>query len=114
MCIRDSLLRAKLAIHLTDRYMRIPLVKVFNPFKLDVSMSVGMWSDWSVRPVSYTHLIAVRIFDLSYEGKSYFNIATIYNEEKVLGKTNWNDSTILRIIENEIYKGCLLYTSRCV
>ena len=46
------LLRAKLAIHLTDRYMRIPLVNVFNPFKLDVSMSVGMWSDWSVRLIS--------------------------------------------------------------
>ena len=43
------LLRAKLAIHLTDRYMRIPAVKIFDPFKLDVRVSVGMWGDRSVR-----------------------------------------------------------------
>ncbi len=61
--------------------------------------------DKKLVPNPLTKDIAVRIFDLYYEGKSYFNIATIYNEEKVLGKTNWNDSTILRIIENEIYKG---------
>ena len=28
-----------------------------------------------------------------------------HNEEKVLGKTNWRDTTILKIISNEIYKG---------
>ena len=43
------LLRTKFAIHLTDRYMRIPAVKVFDPFKLGLSMSVGMGCDWSVR-----------------------------------------------------------------
>ena len=43
------LLRAKLAIHLTNRYIRIPAVKIFDPFKLDVRVSVGMWGDRSVR-----------------------------------------------------------------
>ncbi len=47
----------------------------------------------------------IRIFDLYYEGNSYQTISNIYNEEKVFGKTNWCDSTILRILENEIYKG---------
>ena len=47
----------------------------------------------------------IRIFNLYYEGNSYQTIANIYNEEKVFGKTNWCDSTILRILENEIYKG---------
>ena len=47
----------------------------------------------------------IRIFELYYEGNSYQTIANIYNEEKVFGKTNWCDSTILRILENEIYKG---------
>ena len=47
----------------------------------------------------------IRIFNLYYEGNSYQTISNIYNEEKVLGKTNWCDSTILRILENEIYKG---------
>ena len=47
----------------------------------------------------------IRIFNLYYEGNSYQTISNIYNEEKVFGKTNWCDSTILRILENEIYKG---------
>ncbi len=49
--------------------------------------------------------IVKRIYDLYFDGKSYSNIATIFNEEKVLGKTNWRDTGILRIISNEIYKG---------
>ena len=49
--------------------------------------------------------IVKRIYDLYFEGKSYSNIATIFNEEKVLGKINWRDTGILRIISNEIYKG---------
>lgn len=49
--------------------------------------------------------VVKRIFDLYFEGKSYSNIATIYNKEKVLGKTNWRDTGILRIISNELYKG---------
>ena len=49
--------------------------------------------------------IVKRIYDLYFEGKSYSNIATIFNQEEVLGKTNWRDTGILRIITNEIYKG---------
>jgi len=49
--------------------------------------------------------IVIRIFDLYYNGYSYKKISNILNEEKVLGKTNWRDSTILGILENEIYKG---------
>ena len=49
--------------------------------------------------------VVVRIFDLYYQGYSYKKISNILNDEKVLGKTNWRDSTIVGIIENEIYKG---------
>ena len=49
--------------------------------------------------------IVKRIYELYFEGKSYSNIATIFNQEEVLGKTNWRDTGILRIISNEIYKG---------
>lgn len=45
-------------------------------------------------PDSLTKDIIVRIYDLYLERKSYQSIANIYNEEKVLGKTNWRDSTI--------------------
>lgn len=49
--------------------------------------------------------IVVRVFDLYLEGKSHQTIANIYNQEKVLGKTNWYDSTIQKILSNELYKG---------
>ena len=49
--------------------------------------------------------IAIRIFDLYYNGWSYKKISNIFNDEKVLGKTNWYNSTIMHILQNEIYKG---------
>ena len=49
--------------------------------------------------------IIIRIFDLYYNGYSYQKISNLFNEEKVLGKDNWRDSTIMGILENEIYKG---------
>lgn len=56
-------------------------------------------------PYPLTKDIIVRIFDLYLEGKSHQAIANIYNKEKVLGKTNWYDSTIQKILSNELYKG---------
>lgn len=56
-------------------------------------------------PDPLTKDIIVRIFDLYLEGKSHQAIANIYDKEKVLGKTNWYDSTIQKILSNELYKG---------
>ena len=42
----------------------------------------------------------IRIFNLYYQGNSYQTISNLYNKEKVFGKTNWKDYTILKIIEN--------------
>ena len=75
-------------------------------------------------PLGYKHLdkklvpdlltkdIVIRIYNLYFEGKSYYNIATTFNEEKVLGKTNWCDTGILRIISNEVYKGDYVHGKR--
>lgn len=75
-------------------------------------------------PLGYKHLdkklvpdlltkdVVIRIYNLYFEGKSYYNIATIFNEEKVLGKTNWCDTGILRIISNEVYKGDYVHGKR--
>ncbi len=56
--------------------------------------------------------IIVRIFDLYYNGYSYQKISNLFNEEKVLGKDNWRDSTIQTILENEIYKGDFIHGKR--
>ena len=49
--------------------------------------------------------IVVRIFDMYYNGLSYKKISNILNAEHILEKDNWRDSTIVGILENEIYKG---------
>ena len=56
--------------------------------------------------------IVIRIFDLYYNSYSYKKISNILNEEQVLGKTNWRDSTIVTILENEIYKGDFVHGKR--
>ena len=43
--------------------------------------------DKKLVPDPHTKDIVIRIYNLYFEGKSYYNIATIFNEEKVLGKT---------------------------
>ncbi|MBP3635771.1 MAG: recombinase family protein [Bacilli bacterium] len=54
----------------------------------------------------------IRIFNLYHQGNSYQTIANLYNKEKIFGKTNWCDSTILKILENEIYKGDFVHGKR--
>ena len=56
--------------------------------------------------------VVVRIFDLYYNGYSYQKISNLFNNEKVLGKENWRDSTIVNILENEIYKGDFVHGKR--
>ena len=56
--------------------------------------------------------VVIRIFELYYNGYSYQKISTLFNEEKVLGKDNWRDSTIQNILQNEIYKGDFVHGKR--
>ena len=51
--------------------------------------------------------IVLRIFNLYLQGKSYWQIAQIFNKEKVLypEKKKWTDTMISRIINNRIYIG---------
>ena len=48
--------------------------------------------------------IIKRVFDLYLQGKSFFQIAKVFNDEKILNKT-WDDSHFERIINNKIYMG---------
>ncbi len=61
--------------------------------------------DKKLVPDLITKDVIVRVFDLYLEGKSHQTISNIYNKEKILGKTNWYDSTIQKILSNELYKG---------
>ena len=55
--------------------------------------------------------IITRVFDLYLSGKSHQAISNIYNEENVLNKV-WYDSTISKILSNELYKGDYLFGKR--
>ena len=56
--------------------------------------------------------VDIRIFELYHKGMSYQKISTLFNKEQVLGKTNWRDSSIVAILENEIYKGDFVHGKR--
>ena len=59
-----------------------------------------------------TRDVVIRIFELYHKGMSYQKISTLFNKEQVLGKTNWRDSSIVAILENEIYKGDFVHGKR--
>ena len=71
-----------------------------------------MHVDKKLVPDPKTKDVIIRIFNMYHEGKSHFNIATILNNEKVLDKTNWKDSTITGILGNEVYKGDFVHGKR--
>ena len=48
--------------------------------------------------------IIKRVFDLYLQGKTYLQIATIFNNENVLNK-KWRDCYIEKIINNKVYMG---------
>ncbi len=56
--------------------------------------------------------VVIRIFNMYHDGLSYKKISNLLNEEKVLDKTNWRDSTILNLLENPIYKGDFIHGRR--
>ncbi len=56
--------------------------------------------------------VVIRIFELYHKGMSYQKISTLFNKEQVLGKTNWRDSSVVAILENEIYKGDFVHGKR--
>ena len=61
--------------------------------------------DKKLVPDPLTKDIVIRIYNLYFEGLTYNTIAKLFNKEKVLDKTNWKDTGILKIITNVIYKG---------
>ena len=63
-------------------------------------------------PDPLTKDIIVRVFNLYLEGKSHQTIANIFNKEHIPGKKIWYDTSIQKIITNEIYKGDFIHGKR--
>ena len=87
--------RTKIGLSGAIKQGHIPHVTPLGYKRVDKKLAI----DYSTKDV------VIRIFELYYAGYSYKKISNIFNEEKVLGKDKWYDSTIVGILENEIYKG---------
>lgn len=59
-----------------------------------------------VDPVS--SLVVKKIFEMYSRGNSQFIIAQELTKGHALGKKEWKDSSIRRIIDNPVYKGCYI------
>lgn len=61
-----------------------------------------------IDPIS--SLVVKKIFNMYSSGNSQFIIAQELSNEKALEKEVWRDSSIRRIIDNPVYKGCYINT----
>lgn len=57
---------------------------------------------------SISSLVVKKIFNMYSRGNFQFIIAQELSDEKALGKEVWRDSSIRRIIDNPVYKGCYI------
>ena len=46
-----------------------------------------------------------KIFDLYRNGLSFQRVANYLNDNAILGRTNWSNGNVEKIIDNKIYKG---------
>ena len=93
-------------IERTSERTKIGLVGAIKSGHIPSKAPIGYKHENKKLVIDYsTKDIVVRIFDLYYNGYSYQKISNLFNDEKVLGKENWRDTTIVGILENEIYKG---------
>lgn len=57
---------------------------------------------------SITNLVVKKIFEMYSRGSSQFINAQELTKEHTLGKKEWKDSSVRRIIDNPVYKGCYI------
>ncbi len=100
-------------IERTSERTKIGLVGAIKIGHIPHQASLGYKHEDKKLVIDYTTKdVAIRIFNMYHEGMSYQTISNILNEEKVLDKTNWRDSTIFNILTNEIYKGDFVHGKR--
>ena len=52
-----------------------------------------------------TSWVVEKIFELYRNGLSFQKVANYLNDNAILGRTNWGDGNVEKIIDNKIYKG---------
>lgn len=113
MCSRMLMTIAQNEIERTSERTKIGLAGAIKNGHIQHRAALGYKHENKKLVIDHsTKDIVVRIFDLYHNGYSYQKISNLFNEEEVLGKTNWRDSTIVNILQNEIYKGDFIHGKR--
>ena len=106
--IRMLTVLSQLEIEIVSERTKFGLGGAIKAGHLPGTCPLGYYRDKNkvVRIDNATNGIVKRIFKMYLEGKSYYQIAEILKEEKVLyPERKWTDSAIKQIINNQIYVG---------
>ena len=105
--VRMLTVLSQLEIEIVSERTKFGLNGAIKSGHLPGVLALGYKKDGNKRTVidETTRPVIERIFMMYLEGKSFQQISSIFNEEKVLSPKRWKDTTIQKIIDNKIYMG---------
>lgn len=105
--VRMLTVLSQLEIEIVSERTKFGLNGAIKSGHLPGVLALGYKKDGNKRTVidETTRPVIERIFKMYLEGKSFQQISSIFNEEKVLSPKRWKDTTIQKIIDNKIYMG---------
>ncbi len=105
--VRMLTVLSQLEIEIVSERTKFGLNGAIKSGHLPGTIPLGYKKDGNKKTVidESTKDIVIRIYNIYLEGKSYQQIANIFNQEKVLAPKKWRDSTIQKILENRVYMG---------
>lgn len=105
--VRMLTVLSQLEIELTSERTKFGLNGAIKSGHLPGPSALGFKKDGNKKTIidEATKPIIEKVFNLYLEGKSFQQIANIFNKEKILNKDNWLDSHFERIINNRLYVG---------
>ena len=105
--VRMLTVLSQLEIEIVSERTKFGLNGAIKSGHLPGTIPLGYKKDGNKKTVidETTKDIVIRIYNMYLEGKSYQQIANIFNQEKVLEPKKWRDSTIQKILENRVYMG---------
>lgn len=104
--VRMLTVLSQLEIEIVSERTKFGMVGAIKSGHIPGIKPLGYMNDSTRRTIidPSTAPIIKRVFDLYLQGKTYLQIANIYNKENVLNK-KWRDCYIEKIINNKIYMG---------
>jgi len=105
--VRMLTVLSQLEIEIVSERTKFGLNGAIKSGHLPGTIPLGYKKDGNKKTVidETTKDIVIRIYNMYLEGKSYQQIANIFNQEKLLEHKKWRDSTIQKILENRVYMG---------